>query len=675
MKKIKKIVRGTGTRIVGGSLPDIDSDFDTDRLGEVKDYMKRRFGRTQVASVATYGTMKLKGAIKDLHRLYSSNFEEVNLVTSIIDSKEDKTVADLFRRAAKEPKLAKFIKKYPDVFFYLPAVLNQPKNKSIHACATMIFPKEKHMKNWCPIFKNKDGIPLTEWEGKELDGAGFLKQDILGVDQLSKFKNIVSKIGDNGKKTPDIYNIECNNPNVFDFYSKGWNCDTFQTGSSDLAKYTMNLKPSNIEDLIACIALYRPGAIENGFHEMYIKRKNGEEDVDYMWGTRDIAKETFGLIVYQEQTINICSSIAGFSQVEADDIRSCMGKKDMGKLLTFEVRFIEGAVNNGCPESEAKKIWDMLIEFSKYSFNKSHSACYGETSYRSQFLKVFYPLEFWSTAIELNKDDKNIPRFLSEIRRSDSVKLVAVDINNSTGATSMNKETNSISWGISSVKGIGDVAAEQIEANKPMGGYEGLHHFIELNKYKGSKVNKKVYEGLIISGAFDSVEKIDMVQKRGNLLNFYWRECNVKVDEKKSWYHKLGSEKDKDWVWLLEQKRLTGMAFFNYRQYCLENMPSFKYMSNDEMLTPLNTEGSVGGVIIEATERNSKKGKWCHIVIESNYEIYNCMIWNDVWKDLDWDIKTIEGRILLIGGNIKYDSVYSNSNQISAKDKKYLKIL
>jgi len=635
--------------------------------------MEKRFGETQVCSVGTYTTMKLKGAIKDLAKLHNIDFQEANLITSIIED-DDKTMTDLFKRAAIEPKLKKFIQKNWGLFYELPLLLGQPKARSVHACALMVFPQDRHMKHWTPVV-NHDGLMVSEYEGTELDGAGFLKFDVLGIKQLDKFKDILRRIEANGKEVPDIYNLPLDDEKVYGYFSQGWNSDVFQFGSQGLTGYTKQLKPSNIDDLIACVALYRPGAMEHGFHEEYIKRKNGESNIEYIWGTEEILKDTYGLLVFQESVLKICSQLGNISPSDSSKVLKALGKKKVEVLKPFESQFLKGVVDNGGTEEVANELWGYMLSASLYLFNLSHSAAYAITGYIGQWLKVHYPLEYWATAFSF-ADEDHTPRFLSEIRDSGIVKVMSPDINLSETFIQSDAETNSLFWALSSIKNVGEKATDQIMAMRPKRGYSSLSEFVEIHNFKGSKVNKRVYEGLILSGAFDGIEGIDIPRKRTNLLFAYWELADVKVDESKSWYHKNFSSIRQDEIWLLEQKRLSGLAFFNYKQLCLDHLDCSDFISNQTLSEPIvKGFGCLGGVVSEAFERRGAKGKYCKLIIESNYEFHNVTIWSEEWEKLDVDVNDLPGSILLIQGNIAYDERYTQSNQIVATEKGKIKFI
>lgn len=674
---------------VQSSLPDIDSDFEGEGRAWVKRYIETRFGETQVCSVGTYTCMQLKGSIKDVFKVFHNGgeyFSEVNIATSCIDLK-DTSLTDLFRRAADEPKLYKFIQKYPYVFHYLPLVLGAPKAQSVHACAMIIFPKEQEMQYWTPVYKNKDGMIISAFEGGELDSSGFLKQDILGLKQLDKFKAILERIKSNGKEVPDIYNLPFDDRDVFRYFARGWNGDVFQFGTSGLTGYTRKLKPHTINDLIACVALYRPGAMENGFHESYIKRKHGEEEVDYMWGTEEILKDTYGLVIYQEQVMNLCTDIAGFDLVTADDIRKAMGKKKLSVLEPYKFKFIDGATENGCPEDQAIKMWEIMIEFSKYAFNLSHSAAYGITGYISQWLKVHYPLEYWATTMSFVKKAENFPPFLSEIQDSGVITISPTEINAS--GLHIGETRDGIFWSLSSIKGIGGATKDKPKGGRSIqymlrerrenGNYESFEDFLERCVKKGTGVNKTTVEGLILSGAFDKIENIDTPPERARLLKYYWEKAKIKIKEENSWYHINKDIIGEDWIWLLKQKELSGLAFFDYKylntKYLKSKVPMF---DRSDLLVPVTKtiQGSIGGVVIEAVERKTKRGdKFAKLLIESNYSMYNVMVWSETYGDIGTSAKDMVGGIVLLSGEARFDAVYSSKNQIQTTSKTKMVVL
>ena len=291
---VKKITKSLAPKLVDGTLPDIDSDFAGVDRGAVKGYMEERFGKENVCSVGTYSTFKPKGMIKDFARVFDMDFAQANSVTFKLMF-GDNSMFDILKRSQSEPLLKEFLKKNPDIFYMMPTILDQKKAEGIHACAMIVTPNVMKSSEWSPMRKT-NGVLISQWGGGEMDDAGFLKNDILGLKQLDKFTDIIRLAKENGKSVPDIYNLPYDDREVYRFFSNGWTGDIFQMGSEGLTSYIKSLKPTCLDDIVATMALYRPGPMENGFHETYVKCKNEGRSPQLPMGyCEQITKDTFGL--------------------------------------------------------------------------------------------------------------------------------------------------------------------------------------------------------------------------------------------------------------------------------------------------------------------------------------------------------------------------------------------
>lgn len=361
----------------GGAL-DIDTDVPGEYRPAVKQYMENRFGASQVCSVGTYTTLQIKQAINDVGKLYGASIPTLRRLTKMIE--DVKTEEDFLKLACKRSEINQFLNKYPEMMNVVFLLLGQQKAASIHACAMMIFPKEKSMYEWCPVRKSGDLI-VSEWEGGEMDEAGFLKEDILGIEQLDKFTDILNLIEKNTGRKINLYSdIEYDDPEVYRYFANGWLSDIFQFSAKGLCAYTQKLKPKNMDDVVAALSLFRPGPMENGFHMDYIALKNGEKEPEYPIGAEEILKNTYSVLVYQEQIMNICNQLAGFDLVTCDKVRKSLGKKKLDVLLPLKTKFIEGYVgkfgSKGVTEKNAEILWEQMEEFAKYSFNRCISGSY-----------------------------------------------------------------------------------------------------------------------------------------------------------------------------------------------------------------------------------------------------------------------------------------------------------
>jgi len=659
------------------SLPDIDTDFPGAKRPLIKRYMEERYGIDQVCSVGTYTALQVKAAIKDLAGIHGVDFADVNQVTTMMPIMKE--FNDLFACSAGDSRIKSFVKKNVDLINDIQLILHQPKAKSIHACAMLILPKEKTMFEWIPVV-DIDGQMVSEWEGGELEAAGFLKEDILGVKQLDKFENIINLIKINKGIDINIYDIPLDDKTVYEYFSKGWNGDVFHFGSTGLTGYCKELKPKDINDLIAGISLYRPGAMENNFHNEYIARKEGRNEVEYFTGSEEILKNTFGVFVYQEQIMKLCQVLGGLSLVEADDVRKAMVKKKFEELTKYKERFLPFYVENFNVDKEyADKVWDSIDKASTYLFNKSHATAYSITGYISEWFKVNYPIEYWSTAIQF-ADEKKVSNYIAEIELSGDIKVMSVDINNSRDGVRVDFLKNTIYWPISSIKQCGEKASEQIiKLRDDDGQYFSLVEFLDRNRFKGSKVTKQIIENLIMSGAFDDIENINSTSDRYTLIKQFRVLNKIKVDAGKDLFEMNRDKLDQNWWWTLQQKRLSSIAFFNYEKILHE--ANFKgaeiFPIEDLQIESSTSMGTVAiaGYVTEVIERKSKNGKWCRLMLENNYNFFTVNIFSREYAKLS-SLNLVDKvkSLVLLTGKISFDS-FKDQNVVSMKEDSELIIL
>lgn len=633
--------------------------------------MEQRFGEEQVCSVGTYTTLQLKAAITDLCRQEGVSIPIVRRITSKLGLEKEKTADDFWKTVCANEELREFVKKHSDMFNDMFLILGQPKASSIHACAMMIFPEEKTMYQWAPVRKQKEMI-VSEWEGIELDSAGFLKEDILGIEQLDKFTDILNLIEKNHGIRIDLYkDIPRNDKKVFSYFQKGFLGDVFHFGAKGLSSYCIQMGPSSIEELSDCAALYRPGTIENNFHNEYLLRRSGERETEYHTGTDKILGATYGLFVYQEQIMALMNELAGMDLVTCDTARKAMGKKKIDVLQSLEVKFTEGYCNrfNVTPEY-AKAFWDEIVKSSSYLFNKSHSVAYSMNGYNCVWLKVHYPIEFWSVAFSRgDKDD--YPYYINEIKNSGDIAIKTVDVNKSSINIVSDLESNSMYWAINSVDQVGEKAQEQLLKEREENGiYFSFEEFLDRHLYKGSAVNKSVVENLIYSGAFDELKETNesVYQYRESLLKRYREQQKVKIDFTKDDYE-LARAKNKtslDWWWQLQQKKKSGFGFFDYKKlvshYLLPNIGrDHEFMNSEELKncqSDSNKRVAMGGYVLEIQERKSKKGPFCNLILESNYEFIKVLVYPELYEDYGEFLRESKGNLLLLNGIIVYNKFH-----------------
>jgi len=482
------------------SMPDIDIDFCFERRGEVIDYVIEKYGKDNVAQIITFGTMMAKGVLRDVGRVMAIPYAEVDRIAKLVPNdagiKLEQAMEiepELRMRYEDDPSIRQLI----DISKRLEG-LNR--HASTHAAGVVISDKPLHKR--IPLFKTSDDQITTGFSMKSLEKIGMLKMDFLGLKTLTVIDQTI-KIASRTKEVDiDIERISLDDGPTFDLLSKAGTAGIFQLESGGMRDLLRKLKPGKFEDLIAILALYRPGPMGSGMLDDFIRRKQGAVDVKYDHPALEpILKETYGIIVFQEQVMQIVSALAGFSMAEADNVRKIMGKKIPEALEGVKVKFIEGARKKKVDASTAEKVWDLIAYFAGYGFNKSHSAAYALISYRTAYLKANYPVEFMTAVLasEKNNTDK-ISDYINESIRM-GIDILPPDVNESfRDFTVVGKD---IRFGLSAVKNVGAGAAETIiESRRRNGRFESIYDF--ARKMDLRTVNRKVMESLIKCGAFDT---------------------------------------------------------------------------------------------------------------------------------------------------------------------------
>lgn len=520
---------------------------------------------------------------------------------------------------------------------------------------------------------NGEELLVSEWEGEFIEKAGYLKEDILGVSQLDKFRMIMNLVEKYYNEEIDIYNIPLDKKEVFKMFGDGFSGDVFHLGSNSLSRYGVQVKPEKMEDLIAMLAVYRPGPIESNAHNDFVLLRHGEKEPNFYPGTEEITKGTYSLIIYQEQIMQICQKIGSFSLVEADDIRKAMGKLDQKLLDSYKDRWFKGALGNGYSQEVVSELWSKMVSFGGYAFNRSHAAAYAITGYICQYLKYKYPLPYWITALEFALD-KNIPRFISEINQSEVITVTSPDINKSQLKFSADFTKCQIIWSISKVKQCGEVSVDLIfQERQENGPFFSLEEF--LSRVDKSKINKSVVENLIISGAFDDLEKVSSPVQRKDLIKKYRDIMNTKVDKSKDWFELNKNQKFfyEDWWWSLKQREVSGLAFFDYLSLIEKTQfkPSkFRLIQDLKNIVNIDFNSSkivTGGVILSIEEKSSKKGVWCKILLEQNYESIYLYLWSDIYLKYKSVLVGLEGKIMFCRARLLYED-FQKENILQGED-------
>lgn len=491
------------------SMPDIDIDFDEDGRDDVMKWVVEKYGSEKVAQIITFGTMAAKMAIKDVARVISLPLPEANRLAKLVPDGPKVSLAKAYKEVPELRKESQegseLVKKTLEMAQTLEGSVRQT---GLHACGVIIGPED--LMEHIPLSTSKDSeLNITQYDGKFIESVGMLKMDFLGLKTLSIIRDAVDNIKLSKDVEINMDQISYEDPKTFELYQRGETVGTFQFESGGMRTYLKELKPNVLEDLIAMNALYRPGPME--FIPLFIRRKHGHEEVEYPhpW-LEEILRDTYGIMVYQEQIMQAAQIIGGFSLGKADLLRRAMGKKKMDVMLEQKAVFVEGAGKKGVPEEKANEIFSLMEEFAKYGFNRSHSAAYSVLAFQTAFLKANYPAEYMAAVLSRNLSDiKKIKTFMDECRRM-GLEVLGPDVNESYLKFTVNKEGN-VRFGLAAVKGIGEAAVEAIiEERNENGPFKDIYNFVERINLR--TINRKALESLALSGALDNLAEYKRCQ-------------------------------------------------------------------------------------------------------------------------------------------------------------------
>jgi len=483
------------------SMPDIDVDFCQDTRDLVLDYVSRKYGQDKVAHITTFGRMKAKAAIRDVGRVLGMPYAEVDTIAKLVPNDLNITIEKALKL---EPKFQELIKSNPkiDKLIKISRKLEGLcRHASTHACGVVI--SQKPMISHVPTYRDKENEVVTQFEGKWVEKTGLIKFDFLGLKNLTAIKKAVELIrkGPDPSFDPDKINLD--QKEVYHLLSSGNTTGVFQLESTGMRKLLKKLKPSCFEDCIALVALYRPGPLGSGMVDDFVDRKHGKKKVSYILPQlEDILKETYGVLLYQEQVQKTAVVLANYTLGEADILRKAMGKKIPSEMAKQKDRFLTGAKQNDIEPKVAEEIFELMAKFAEYGFNKSHSAAYGYIAYITAYLKALYPVEFLTAC--LSCDMENTTKVTAYLHNCTEMKIKVLPpcINQSMHDFSIND--NSIRFGFGGVKNVGESAIEAIlEARKKHTTFASIYDFCE--KVDLRRVNKRVIESLIKVGCFDSL--------------------------------------------------------------------------------------------------------------------------------------------------------------------------
>lgn len=480
------------------SMPDFDIDFCQDRRQEVIQYVTKRYGDENVSQIITYGKLQTRAAIKDVGRVLGMTFAEVDVITKLIPEKLGITIDEAI---ADEPRLREQIDQNPQIANLIDLakkIEGLVRNAGIHAAGVVI--GDAPLVTYAPMYRGAADERVVQYDMKWAEKIGLIKFDFLGLKTLTHIKNCLDLIRENRSKTITSREIPIHDPGIYELMSKGDLLGVFQFEGDGITGAVKSIKPNCFEDITAINALYRPGPMD--MIPDYTRKMHGEEEVEYLFPELEpILKETYGIIVYQEQVMAIASRIASYTLGEADLLRRAMGKKIAAEMMQQKERFMNGAAKNGFDAKKADELFELMAKFANYGFNKSHAAAYCVVSAQTAWLKRYYPVEFYAALLstEMSNTD-NIVRYVKNAQ-SRGIEVRPPHVNHSEYKFTVKGDT--IFFSLGAIKGVGEGAVDAIvQARNTAGGkFNSLEQFFESVDIK--KINKKVVECLIKAGAFE----------------------------------------------------------------------------------------------------------------------------------------------------------------------------
>ena len=486
------------------SMPDIDMDFCQARRQEILNYVIEKYGRVNVAQIITFGKLQAKGVIRDVARVLDMPYSQADAMAKLIPDELGINLTDSY---AKEPKIKELCDTNPlakRTWDYALALEGLNRNAGTHAAGVVISNEPLWKKT--PLFKPSGQDTLaTQYNGKYVEDVDLIKFDFLGLKTLTVIEEALQLIEKRHGKRINFIEEDINDPKVYEYISTGDTLGLFQIESAGMQDLAKKLKPSGFEDIIAMLALYRPGPMESGMLDDFVERKHGRAEITYMFPELEpILKPTYGVIVYQEQVMQIVQTIGGFSLGGADLVRRAMGKKIKEEMDKLKEEFAVGAGKKGFDMETARELFDLIVKFAGYGFNKSHSAAYAMVTFYTSFLKYYYPTEFMAAILTLEKNNTDkVVKYVDELKRL-NITLRPPNINRSDLVFQADEIDGEkiVFFGMGAIKGAGDVAINSIIQTRNEGGaFKDMSDFV--SRIDASKVNKRVIESLAKTGAFD----------------------------------------------------------------------------------------------------------------------------------------------------------------------------
>jgi DNA polymerase III subunit alpha len=655
-------------------MPDIDIDFCAYGRSKVIDYVVGKYGRNSVTQIITFGALGAKSVIKDVARVLEISPGEANRITKMMPNDPNSTLDKCldsvpeFAAHMNSDDVLKSVLRYGQV---LEGLIRQV---GIHAAGVVIGPGD--LSDYVPlsVSSQKDGgsALLVQYEGKWLDDLKLLKMDFLGLDTLSKLRRAVDLIRETRGVEIDLENLPLDDPEVYGLLSRGETDGIFQFESAGMRKYLVELKPNQFDDIIAMVALYRPGPMQ--YIPAYINRKHGFEPIEYPHPLmEETLRETYGVTVYQEQVMQAAKNVAGFSSAEAGKLRKAISKKNREMMDLLKAKFLDGSEKSGIPRDTGERIWKDWESFADYAFNKSHAACYALVAYRTSWVKAHYPVEFMAANLSLENDPDKIPIFLEVCRRM-NITVFPPRINRSMEEFTVVDDR--ILFGLRAIKNVGSSAiGAMLRERETNGAYKSFYDFCV--RVDAMTVNKAVVESLICAGALDDLDG-NRAQKWAAIEEFLASAARLtaeKNSKQSSWFDEFADEDAfshvpefqqlEDWTFsykLEQEKRILG--FF------MSGHPLSRHQAIIDLYTNLDSQRAesapplvkILGFVSQITVKTNNRGPYSFITMEDMKGKFELVLLGDDHEK--YFSKITEGGIYYVTG---YRSTYTNGDEKKLK--------
>ncbi len=670
------------------SLPDIDIDFCYEGRDKVIKYVSEKYGKENVTQIITFGVMKAKAVIRDVGRALDMPYAEVDKIAKLIPNQLNITI-DLAIK--EEPKLKQLIssdKRVAELIEMSKALEGTPRHASTHAAGVVI--SNKPLVEYLPLYmEQKNNVVTTQFKMVDVEDIGLVKFDFLGIKTLTIIDRAVKNIKRCQDIEIDLLNLELDDKDTYKLLSAAATQGVFQLESSGMRELLRKLKPSTFEDLMAAVALYRPGPLQSGMVDDFISRKHNKSKIPYeLPELEPILHNTYGVMVYQEQVMEIAKVLAGYTPGDADVLRKAMGKKVAEVMVEQKNKFMDGAKAKNFNQKKSEKIFDLMAHFAGYGFNKSHSAAYAMIAYQTAYLKAHYPVEFMAALLSMNMGDTDkVIRYINECKDM-GIKVMPPNINESNIDFTVAGST--ILFGLAAIKGVGEAAIESImEARRdpdvsddPDGDGEKQKPFLHLADMLGRvdsrKVNKKVVENLVKCGAFDFTDRhrAETFESIPRALEFAQSAQKDRQAGQGSIFDMLGGAdgdspvNDMEYVKTEPWEKKVALVFEKESLgFYISSHPLMEHKRELELYADSNTESlknrksgtqvTIGGVVGQLKETTTKRGsKMAFVTLEDLQGSVELVIFSDVYSDAADYLRS--DHPILVTGKLEKDAPRAN---------------